>query len=67
MNIPENRTIKIVLIGDTGTGKTCLITNYLYGTFNDEHVPNVLDFYTGNITFKDKSYEMEIFDTSGDN
>ena len=47
------KTIKIVLIGEAGTGKTCLITNYQTNTFDERHVPNVLDVYRGKVTIKD--------------
>ena len=41
------KRVKIVLVGDTSVGKSCLITNYLYNTFNDDSEPTVLDVYKG--------------------
>ena len=37
--------LKVVVVGDTAVGKTCLIRNYLYNDFNDDYVPNVLDIW----------------------
>ena len=39
--------IKIVLVGDTTVGKSCLIRNYLDNTYSDEYEPTVLDVYKG--------------------
>ena len=67
MQLPrEPNHIKIVLIGNSGAGKTCLVTNYIHSIFDDKHVPNVLDVYQGKVTIKDKEFDLEIFDTSGD-
>ena len=41
------RSIKIVIVGATTVGKTCLITNFMNNTFTDVQVPNVLDVYRG--------------------
>ena len=60
------RKIKVVLVGASTVGKTCLIVNYNTGTFNEDRVPNVLDVYKGPRMFEDKPFEIEIIDTSGD-
>ena len=43
----EPQKIKMVLVGDTSVGKTCLIHNYLHNQFSDEYEPTVLDVYRG--------------------
>ena len=58
--------IKIVLIGDTAVGKSCLITNYLHNKFTDVYEPTVLDVYKGVKTVRKEQVELEIHDTSGD-
>ena len=55
-----------MLTGDTGVGKTCLITNYLNNTFTEDYEPTVLDVYRGIKNVKKKQIEIEIHDTSGD-
>ena len=62
---PDNH-IKLVLVGDTAVGKSCLIVNYLNNTFSDDYEPTVLDVYKGTKNVNKKQMELEIHDTSGD-
>lgn len=43
----EMWSIKMVLIGDTAVGKSCLIVNYLHNKFTEDYEPTVLDVYRG--------------------
>ena len=45
------RSIKIVLVGASTVGKTCLIVTYNTGQFNENYVPSVLDVFTGEQEF----------------
>ena len=58
--------LKIVLVGDTAVGKTCLITNYLHNTFTDNYEPTVLDVYNGTKSVNKMQVDLELHDTSGD-
>ena len=58
--------MKIVLVGDTSVGKTCLIRNYLKNEYTEEYEPTVLDVYRGTRNVKRKQVNLEIQDTSGD-
>ena len=58
--------MKIVLVGDTSVGKTCMIRNYLQNEFHDEYEPTVLDVYKGTKNVKRKTVNVEIHDTSGE-
>ena len=62
----EAKCLKLVLVGDTAVGKSCLITNYLENSFTDEYEPTVLDVFKGIKEVKKKQINMEIHDTSGD-
>ena len=64
LNGPKN--IKIVLVGDTSVGKSCLIRNYLENSFSEDYEPTVLDIYRGTKNVKKKQIDIEIHDTSGD-
>ena len=46
-DIPSDVSIKIVLVGDTAVGKSCLITNYLKNQFTEGLDATVLDVYKG--------------------
>jgi GTPase SAR1 family protein len=39
-------TLNIVLVGDTGVGKTNLLISYATDQFNMEHMPTVFDHYS---------------------
>ncbi len=61
----------MVLVGDTGVGKSCLITSYLSNTFTHLYEPTVLDCYKGEKTIPSKhggevGVKVEIHDTAGD-
>ena len=60
------KSVKIVLVGDTSVGKSCLITNYLYNTFTDDYESTVLDVYRGTKNVMKRKIYLEIHDTSGD-
>ena len=66
-----NQTVgnKIVLIGDSGVGKTCLITRFLTGDFDKETTTstNGATYATKTIEYKDlgKKLILDIWDTAG--
>ena len=60
------KSLKIVLVGDTAVGKSCLIINYLNEQFDENYEPSVLDVFSGTMTFNEKPLGLEIHDTSGD-
>ena len=83
-NVPPNgdlqndpsqpKEVKLVLVGDTTVGKSCLIYNFLRNEFSMDYEPTVLEVYKGqkeiNIgTAKQQDrqdFKLEIHDTSGD-
>ena len=60
------RSIRIVIVGASNVGKTCLIVNYNNGTFNEDKVPNTLDVFKGELEIDGRPVNIEIIDTSGD-
>ena len=64
------KDVKIVLVGDTTVGKTCLIRTYMQQdmtkVFSDDYEPNVHDVYKGTKQFEGQQIELEINDVSGD-
>ena len=62
----EMWSIKMVLIGDTAVGKSCLIVNYLHNKFTEDYEPTVLDIYKGQKALNKEQVDVEIHDTSGD-
>ena len=62
----STKKVKLVLVGDTAVGKSCLIRNYLENSFTDDYEPTVLDVYRGVKSVKKTQIDIEIHDTSGD-
>ena len=60
-------TIKTVLIGESGTGKTSIIKRYCSGVFTDDSIATLgSSFQTKQITLSDKTkVKLEIWDTAG--
>ena len=60
-------SIKVILIGDGGVGKTCLIQQYTNKEFTEEHIETMS---AGDKSFKEvkvgeKTIKLEIWDTAG--
>ena len=58
---------KIIIIGNSGVGKSSLCENYITSTFNDtKYNPTIgLEFYSKIITFDSKFVHLQIWDTAG--
>ena len=62
----QRQRTKIVLVGDTLAGKTCLISSYLNNAYEDHYKPTVLDVYAGVKPVDRVPMNLEIHDTTGD-
>lgn len=58
--------MKLVIIGDTSVGKTCLLNRYDSNEFNDNFVPTVGVVYKlKKISVEDVDFNLQIWDTAG--
>jgi len=58
---------KMVIVGDSSCGKTCLYYMFVTDRFPVEHVPRLFDGgYVGHINVDDKTVELAFWDTIGD-
>ena len=64
--MPNDLYIKIVLIGNSTAGKSCLVNAYINEQFNAEHVPTVLAVMTGKRKYGQRNLNIEVHDTAGD-
>ncbi|XP_065169841.1 rho-related protein racB-like [Atheta coriaria] len=61
----EEQTIRITVVGDGHTGKTCLLIGYKDKVYNDVYIPTVFDSYSMNIPINNKNYRLILQDTAG--
>ncbi|KAF8298236.1 hypothetical protein DL93DRAFT_2122601 [Clavulina sp. PMI_390] len=57
------QTIKCVVVGDPGVGKTCLLISYCTNKFPTEFVPTLFDNYAVTVMIGDEPYTLGVFDT----
>lgn len=59
-------SLKVVLLGDSGVGKTSLVTQYVNGTINTSAKPTIgAAFVTKEAVIDGKPFELLIWDTAG--
>ena len=58
-------TITVAVLGDSGVGKSSIIRHIVGEAFIHEHVPTVEEFYVKQMTYRNKTCEIHIIDTSG--
>jgi Ras-related protein Rab-8A len=58
--------MKILTIGDSGVGKTCMLLRFANNTFSPNFITTIgIDFKTKNIIHNDKRIKLQIWDTAG--
>ena len=60
----NTRTCKVILLGEYGVGKSCIISRFINNTFED----NITSYSRKTLTFDEfqgKSIKFEIWDTAG--
>jgi len=60
-----SNTIRITVVGDGDTGKTCMLIVYKDKKFDDRYVPTVFDVYSMNIPINGVEYKLILSDTAG--
>ena len=63
----EKNMIKIVLIGNSGVGKTCISQRYVNNSYIDQKECSTIgsSYFVKNVYFNGKEYTLDIWDTAG--
>lgn len=62
----DNYCFKILTIGESGVGKTCILRMFVEGKFLKNHLATIgIDFKTKNIEVEGTSIKLKIWDTAG--
>ncbi|CAG0922196.1 unnamed protein product [Notodromas monacha] len=63
---PRNNIIKVVLLGDGGVGKSCLMMRYVSNRFEENSLHTLgVELLNKDITVKNSVYTLQIWDTAG--
>ena len=63
---PKGVTLKYILIGDSGVGKTNLLVRYCEETFHSDYLSTIgVDFKIKRIQHEGKQITLNIWDTAG--
>lgn len=58
--------IKLLMIGDSGVGKTCFLLRFADDNFTNSHLTTIgIDFKIKNLQVNDKNIKLQVWDTAG--
>ncbi|KAM5173007.1 ras-related protein Rab-19 isoform 2-T2 [Mantella aurantiaca] len=63
---PFDFLFKIILIGDSNVGKTCVVQRFQSGVFSDKHQNTIgVDFTVRSLNIEGKKVKVQVWDTAG--
>lgn len=59
-------SLKVIVVGDSGVGKTCLLVRYIRNLFDEESQPTLgVEFMTKIVTTEKHKIQLQLWDTAG--
>jgi len=59
-------SLKILLVGESGVGKSCLLLRYSDNTFSQSFISTIgVDFKMKKVTINDRTVKLQLWDTAG--
>ncbi|GAY58656.1 hypothetical protein CUMW_188650 [Citrus unshiu] len=66
VNMKRRNLLKVIVLGDSGVGKTSLMNQYVYNKFSQQYKATIgADFITKELQMDDKLVTLQIWDTAG--
>ena len=63
---PYDMMMKILMIGDSGVGKTCLLLKYTNNSFSSTFITTIgIDFKQKTLDLRGKKIRLQLWDTAG--
>ena len=61
-----NNELKIIVVGNSGTGKTSFVNKWIKGNFDENYKATIVSEFSYKIfDYKDKSYKIQLWDLAG--
>jgi Ras-related protein Rab-1A len=66
MNLDYDYLFKIIIVGDTGVGKSCVLLRFVDEAFTDSYISTIgVDFKIKTIELDGKTIKLQLWDTAG--
>mgnify|MGYP003347954761 FL=1 len=66
MQVDYDYLFKILLIGDSGVGKSCLLNRFTEDIFSENYISTIgVDFKIRTLDIDSKTIKLQIWDTAG--
>ncbi|KAK8793187.1 hypothetical protein WA538_004183 [Blastocystis sp. DL] len=64
--IKRKAALKVIVLGDSSVGKSCIIQQYVFKKFSDKYKSTIgADFFSHDVVIDDVPYTLQIWDTAG--